>query len=199
MNRQQQRSEETRARILEAAAAAFAESGFDATSVSQICRAAGVTKGAFYHHYGSKKDVFLELLNRWLGGLDAQLESLRAEQASVPDSLLAMTAVVSDILGAAGGQLPIYLEFLNQAMRDEAVWRAAVEPYHRYVAVLAMIVRQGIDEGSLRDVEPDVAAHLITALVMGLLLEALLDPEGADWPAVARESIQMLLEGLSKR
>lgn len=199
MNRQQQRSEETRARILDAAAAAFADSGFDATSVAQICRAAGVTKGAFYHHYDSKKDVFLELLNRWLGGLDAQLESLRAAQASVPGGLLAMTAVVSDILNAAGGQLPIYLEFLNQAMRDEAVWQASIEPYHRYVLVLAMIVRQGIDEGSLRDVEPDAAARLITALVMGLLLEALLDPEGADWPAVAREGMQMLLEGLTKR
>ena len=104
MNRQQQRSEETRARILDAAAAAFADSGFDATSVAQICQAAGVTKGAFYHHYDSKKDVFLELLNRWLGGLDAQLESLRAAQASVPGGLLAMTAVVSDILNAAGGQ-----------------------------------------------------------------------------------------------
>lgn len=199
MGRQQQRSEETRNRILDAAAAAFAESGFDAASVSQICRAAGVTKGAFYHHYGSKKDVFLELLNRWLRGLDDQLESLRAAQPSVPDSLLAMTAVVSDILGAAGDQLPIYLEFLNQAMRDDAVWQAAVEPYHRYVFVLAMIVRQGIDEGSLREVEPEAAARVITALVMGLLLEALLDPDGADWPAVAREGMQILLQGLSKR
>ncbi|MGD8474909.1 MAG: helix-turn-helix domain-containing protein, partial [Anaerolineae bacterium] len=66
----QQRGEETRTRILDVAQEAFARYGYDATGVAEICRRAGVTKGGFYHHFPSKQDVFLEMLERWLEGMD---------------------------------------------------------------------------------------------------------------------------------
>jgi len=72
----QQRGEETRKRLLDAAQEAFALYGYDGTSVAEICRRTGVTKGAFYHHFPSKQDVFLELLERWLEGVNAQLAAL---------------------------------------------------------------------------------------------------------------------------
>jgi AcrR family transcriptional regulator len=62
----QQRGEETRSHILDVAGELFAERGYDATSVAGICARAGVTKGAFYHHFKSKQAVFLELRDRWL-------------------------------------------------------------------------------------------------------------------------------------
>ena len=66
----QQRSMETRKRILDAAQSLFSQSGYDATGVAEICRAAGVSKGAFYHHFPSKQAIFLELLDGWLSRLD---------------------------------------------------------------------------------------------------------------------------------
>ena len=62
---QQQRSEETRARILHAALECFSRTGYDASGVAEICAAAGVSKGAFYHHFPTKQAVFIELLNFW--------------------------------------------------------------------------------------------------------------------------------------
>ena len=58
----QQRSEETRTHILKAALDLFSKNGYDATSVANICQAAGVSKGAFYHHFASKHSVFQALL-----------------------------------------------------------------------------------------------------------------------------------------
>ena len=57
--KQEERSQETRSRILAAAEQSFAEHGYDVTSVDSICHAAGVSKGAFYHHFPSKGSVFV--------------------------------------------------------------------------------------------------------------------------------------------
>ena len=89
----QQRSEETRAHILDAAVRRFAISGYDAASVDDICAEAGVSKGAFYHHFPSKQAIFLALLEGWLKTIDAGLDSLR--QPTVPETLVQMTEVAA--------------------------------------------------------------------------------------------------------
>jgi AcrR family transcriptional regulator len=54
---------ERRTRILFAAAEAFASKGYRATSVSEICKAAGITKPVFYDHFDSKRAVFGEVMD----------------------------------------------------------------------------------------------------------------------------------------
>ncbi len=188
----------TRERILAAAQAAFAEHGYERASVAQICRAAGVTKGGFYHHFASKQALFLELLSQWLDGLDARLDALEQQAESVPEQLIAMTGVVGHVLAAAGAQLPIYVEYLTQALRDPVLQAATGAPYVRYHQRIAGLVRRGVEEGSLRPTPPEAAASVILALVMGLLLEALLAPEAMDWEQAAAEGLRILLRGLGQ-
>jgi hypothetical protein len=49
------------------------------------------------------------------------------------------------------------------------------------------------------DVDPQIASRLIISTAMGLLLQSLLDPKGAKWEKVARESTTMLLDSLIKK
>lgn len=195
----QQRGEETRNRILDAALEAFARYGYDATSVSQICRRADVTKGGFYHHFPSKQAVFLELLERWLEGVDSGLELLRFGAETVPEELLQMTAMVRQVFQDAGGKLPIFLEFLTKAGQSPVVWQATVAPFRKYQAFFAHMIEEGIAEGSLRSVDPNLATHVLLSFALGLLALGLLDPHGADWGQVAQAGIQMLLEGLERK
>lgn len=194
----QHRAEETRARILQAAVECFAQYGYDAVGVAEICRRAGVTKGGFYHHFPSKQALFLELLNRWLGGLDTQMEAARRGAATVPEGLRQMAGMARHVFDAARGQIPLYLEFWAKAARDPVVWQATIEPYRRYRDLFRGIVEAGIAEGSLRPVNPERVAEVLVALAVGLLLQGMLDPEGADWGEVMREGVQILLAGLEK-
>jgi len=192
----QQRGEETRNRILDVAQDAFARYGYDATGVAEICRRAGVTKGGFYHHFPSKQDVFLEMLHRWLEGLDRQLEAVRSGDETVPQELQAMTAMVPVVFQDAGGRLSLFLEFLINAGRSPAVWQATVAPFRKYHTFFSEMIADGVGEGSLRDVEPELASHLLLAFAVGLLAIGLLDPYGADWGRVAQEGIGILLTGM---
>ncbi len=199
MNRHEQRSGETRGRLLQAAEALFARSGYDGTGVSEICEAAGVSKGAFYHHFATKQDVFLALLNGWLAVLERQMVTLRDQSASVPDALQSMTAVVSGVLRDANDRLPIYLEYLIQARRDPTVWQATIEPYRRFRAFFAEMIRRGVAEGSLRPVDPETAARAIVSLGIGLLLQALLEADDHDHAASFDEGLWLALDSLRRR
>lgn len=193
---QQPRAEETRSRILTAAQASFARYGYDATGVAEICRLANVSKGAFYHHFPSKQAMFLELLNHWLAELDMQLETARAGATTVPEALAQMAGMARLVFQAADGQLPIFLEFWTKAAHDPAVWQAMIAHYRRYQAFFADMIKAGITEGTILPVEAETTAQVIVSLAVGLVLQGLLDPHGADWGQVAQEGIRMVLDSI---
>jgi len=190
------RSEETRASILDAALRRFSIAGYNAASVDDICNDAGVSKGAFYHHFPSKQALFLALLDGWLQIINAALESLR--QPTVPATLLHMTRLLPLVFESADERLPMFLEFCLQASRDDKVWEAMIAPYRHYRAYFSKLIEDGIAEGSLKPVDAQAAAQLILSLAVGLLVQGLLDPQGADWPKVAEQSMAILMNGLAR-
>jgi AcrR family transcriptional regulator len=190
----QQRSEETRTRILEAAVKQFSVQGYNTTSVDNICDQAGVSKGAFYHHFKTKQDVFLALLDGWLQTFDQAIEA--SKDRPVPETFQLMTEYFPYIFESASENLPMFLEFMLQASRDEKIWQASIAPYRRYHKYFVSLIKKGIAEGSFADVNPDLAARLIVSAAMGLLMQSLLDPEGAKWDKVARETVQVMMKGL---
>lgn len=195
----QHRSEETRGRILQAAQECFARAGYEASGVAEICAAAGVSKGAFYHHFPTKQAVFIELLNLWLAGLDARFEAIRAGAPSVPEALRDMARAARHLFADARGQMPIFLEYWTQARRDPLLWEKTIEPYRRYEDYFAGLIRAGTAEGSLRPLHPETAARAIISLAIGLLVQGFGIEGGANWADTAEEGIEMLLEGMVQR
>jgi AcrR family transcriptional regulator len=193
----QTRSEETRARIVQSALKLFADKGYDATGVAEICALSEVSKGALYHHFPSKQSIFLELLKEWLEGLDKEMGRAMRASPSVPDGLLAMAAEMKGVFAAADGRLPLFLEFWQQARRDPAVWKELIAPYRRYRDFFAHIIQTGIDEGSLRRVDAQSAGHALVALAVGVVVQGVLDPGGAKWDLVMHDALQLLIGGLS--
>lgn len=195
----QQRSEETRGKILSSAQALFAQHGYDATGVAEICQAAGVSKGAFYHHFPSKQAVFLQLLENWLGTLEPLLSAFVKDSPDVSQSLMQMSTVMPHIFSSGKGQLAMFLEFWVQSSRDPEIWKQTIAPYHRFEALFAEIMRAGVAQGSLDEMDPDTASRVLMALAIGLILQGLFDPQGANWNDTAQRGIQWLIQGMSRR
>jgi AcrR family transcriptional regulator len=195
----QHRSEETRNHILETAAQLFSKTGYDATGVAQICQAAGVSKGAFYHHFPSKQSVFIVILNSYLNGIDSGFKLMRQEDKNVPQTILQMAGLAGSLFQTADIHLPIFLEFWTQANHDPHIWEAAIAPYRRYQSFFAALIQEGIDEGSLQPVDAQLAASVLVSLAVGMLMQSLFDPQIPDWQTEATQSIQLLMNGLARR
>lgn len=195
----QHRSEETRNRILEASTHLFSKTGYDATGVAEICQEAGVSKGAFYHHFPTKQAVFIELLNSYLNGIENGFTEMRQEGKEVPQAILQMAEIAGSLFQTADIHLSIFLEFWTQANHDPQVWETAIAPYRRYQSYFAEMIQEGIDQGSLQPVDSQLAARVLVSLAIGMLMQSLFDPSIKDWQTEARQSMELLLNGIARR
>jgi len=195
----QQRSEDTRNQIISTAVEVFCRCGYDAAGVAEICSRAGVSKGAFYHHFPSKKALFLAILQSWLGKVDQRLEELRQPDMSVSQALPQMAKAIGSVFSDASGQLPMFLEFMLQASRDKNVWDATIAPYTVFQSRFSELLEQGKTEGSLReDLDTQASAWVIIAFGVGLLLQGIVLPQTADWEVVTGKGMAMLVDSMQR-
>lgn len=189
----------TRENILEATSRLFARHGYDATGVASICEEAQVSKGAFYHYFSSKQEVFLILLENWLGQLEEGFISLQQQSRDVPQAIMMMAESVGEFVQETDVNLSLFLEFWTQANRDPDIWQMAVAPYRRFHLYFSGLIQEGMREGSLYPIDPDLGAHVLVSLAIGLLMQAIFDPGSFDWDNKPAKSIHLLLNGMLRR
>ena len=173
-------AQETRNAILDAAELVFQEHGVSHTSLTEIAKAAGVTRGAIYWHFANKGDLYDALIQRVFGPLEAKLVEVEKSQEENP--LLALRTLV--------------LYFLDRIASDQRYFRvveiswhkceyvgemAAIRDMHlecgnRYLAIIEDGFRRARERGFLPAVlDPRCAAVGLMAVVDGLVLNWTLD------------------------
>ena len=187
-----------RSDIIHAAAQIFRQKGFHATSMQEIADAVKLQKSSLYHHFPSKQAIFVEMFEIWMDGFAGQMERLRDQADSVPDALLRMVKMTGLIFQRAAGQLPLFIEFLTKASRDPDTWKATIAPYNFFRDFFADFIRRGIEEGSLRRVDPELTARIIVSFGAGLVMQGVFDPAGGQWTEVGVQGIQTFLKGIIK-
>ncbi len=173
--------DETKGKLLNAAAVLFAEQGIGSTSIEDICQAAGFSRGAFYSSFKTKDDIVFELLDLHFEMNQTEAERLYSATNSTVEYIEAMsspdrrrTLPVDDI-----GML--YIELTLYAVRDGKNRKRLVERQRRDFAMMSDIVERIMaDEGRTLPADLDDIVHLLMGLDMGLLIHALVDPETQD-------------------
>ena len=156
--------------ILAAALACFARQGYFETRMDDIVRESGLSKGALYHHFASKQEVFMGLFRQferaiWTGW--RATESLPATVAIERKGAI----VLEQVLGIPG-LIGAWIEFLRHPQSRARF----ANIYSEARRELATTIRAGIRAGQLRRCNSTVLAATITALIEGLILQAMADP-----------------------
>jgi len=106
----------TKTKLLDAALTAIRAKGYTATTVDDICDAAGVTKGAFFHHFKSKEDLAVVAARHW-GALTSGLFA-SAPYRALPDPLDRILAYVDFRKAILQGELPEYTCFAGTTIQE---------------------------------------------------------------------------------
>jgi AcrR family transcriptional regulator len=178
-------SEATRAKLLAAARALFADRGFAHVGTEEIVRAAGVTRGALYHQFADKRDLFAAVFEE----VEAELIAEAAgRMAGEHDPLEAMKAACRGWLDASSRPEAQQIVLLDApAVLGYETWREIGER-HGLGAVMAAC-QLAIDAGVL---EPQPVRPLAHVLV-GALDEAALYVARAEDPKAALAEMDLVL------
>jgi AcrR family transcriptional regulator len=86
---QAERRATTRRALLDAARSLFAERGYHGTAAEEIVQRAGLTRGALYHHFEDKKDLFRAVVDEIEGEIDEEIEEAERARSGLPEAVMA--------------------------------------------------------------------------------------------------------------
>jgi AcrR family transcriptional regulator len=165
---QQQRSQETLTRILDAAQELVSEKGFEDTPISEIVRRAGSSVGAFYTRFADKDALLHALYDRYLeqaiATADDALDPARWESSRIPELLSAVVGFLVTIYREQRGMIRV---FVARNQRDQS-FQARRERLSHYVSErLSALLLARRDE--IKHPDPERAAAFGLTLVFSAL------------------------------
>lgn len=195
---------ETRNLILDAAERVFGERGVARTSLHEIARSAGLTRGAVYWHFQGKYDLLSALWQRVLLPLDEAFAAIDAELGDDPVARIrAKTARVAHrIVHDPRTQNMMGIALLRCEMVDEIAAAKAqiLQERDDCRAKMAAEFVHAVELGQLRkDVEPRSAAIGLHGLIDGLSYHWLLDPGHFDLEQQSSACVDAWLVGLGAK
>jgi AcrR family transcriptional regulator len=187
---------DTRAALLAVARRMFAANGYDGTGTEQIVAEARVTRGALYHHFRDKADLFRAVMEEAAGDVARRLadDQMRSEDSPLNE----ISAGVSSFLDVCvGGDFQRIVLIDGPRVLGEQAWEQLVDRYGR--TLLEEWLTRAIAAG---DMDP-VPVRQLARLLIAMLAEASLAIAGATDPAATRAELGLtltrLLDGLRPR
>ena len=158
------KSEATIAAILSAAEKLFLARNYAHVAMDDIAEAAGVTKGALYHHFKSKKDLYLAMMHGDLGQKQARMHAGVEMAGSCFERLRRLTESFLELP-------PEKRDLIKLVRRDVNIFKGAARDrlVRAYQAALPdqveIILRDGMRSGKVTDADPRLLAWMFVAIV----------------------------------
>ncbi|WP_223068609.1 TetR/AcrR family transcriptional regulator [Paenibacillus caui] len=151
----QQRKQE----ILQAAEQLFLSNGYEKTTVEDILRKVGLSKGGFYHHFQSKEDVLLGLIDLMMDQVIREVEPIVANQGL--NAITKLELFFQKHVEFKKPKVKLLAYFSEQKLSHSQQLSRKGTFWKNYKPHILAIVNQGIDEGSMRVASPEQTVELL--------------------------------------
>ena len=181
-------------KLLAAARDLFVQNGFSKTGTEEIVARAGVTRGALYHQFSDKKDLFEALFVSMLDEVAIELfEQTMSEITDDKDDLVIGTKIMLDLFSRPDIKQIVLLD--GPVVLGWGKWRELQAPLHR--ALLTHALEHLVDEGLLRKQPLEPLADLIAGSVMQAGLAIANAEDSVKAHKIYSKSLKQLLMPLS--
>lgn len=178
LNRKTQQSQDTRDRLIEAAAKLFAERGYTNSSVAAIGDAAGVSRGLINHHFGSKENLLYEVIADLLG----EWNELMVPAVEGTRGIGTLHAILESFISFAEQRrerAQLLFRLMSQAFDPSSDMIDEFKKVHRrWIEKSATWWQEGVEDGDIDpSIDHETMATFLIGASRGIVLDSLLAPD----------------------
>jgi AcrR family transcriptional regulator len=190
-------STERKQQIYQAALSCFGRKGFHKTTMDDIVAESGLSKGALYWYFTSKKDLFLSLFEDSMRKFDETWAIVTSsESGSATDKLRAVISLFHTELEELVPFIGILMEAWVLTRHDEEVETLARRYYRSYTDSLTAIIAEGIASGEFAVESPEATTQIILTLFDGVMLAQGTGLATSDWDQLMGAAEALVLNGV---
>lgn len=186
----QQRTEATRAALMDAARALFVEKGYAETGTPEVVRMASVTRGALYHHFADKADLFRAVVARESAMVATEIEDASADAGSAHAALMQGAIAWFDAMNDTGRARLMLLD------GPAVLGRGEMDRIDRETSAATLVdgIRAGQQAGQIADLPLGALASILSALFDRAALDIVNGGSRDDYLLV----VEALIRGLGR-
>lgn len=179
----------TRDRLLSVARAKFAELGYQSATNKGIADAAGITTGAIYHYFGSKRDLYGAVFDHVETTVYGRYRSVLVEGATFATNFAALLDEAVRIYEDDATIAQFFIEVQTDAMRNEDLAPLATRQARNTIKLIAPIVG---DAQAAGEFGPDVEERAVVYAMMSVMTGVARFSAGLDDPSVLAAATEIL-------
>ena len=188
--------EERKSQIMDAAMKVITRKGFSNTRMDDIVNEAGLSKGAIYHHYEGKKEIFLALIEHWETQTFPDFYSRNGKERSATDTLRDFANEVYKVFKSRSYVFQAEVEFWALANQDDEIRKRSQELYEKIINLFELVVNKGIREKEFIQIDSRIAAIYILSVFQGINWFCIFNDNKIDAKDYIQQSIELILTGL---
>lgn len=196
MSKRHYDSEETRRIIAEKAAQLFAQKGFSATSVADISRESGFSKGHIYYHFDNKEKLFVALAKDTMRSWGEKWLAIAPHYPTATEKLHAVAQFAMNNYKTP--LLHVGQELAGNPNTDPDTIRQLRELAETPMGIYGAILTQGIEEGEFEIADLPSATFLFGTWI-GSLCPMIFSVEPEPLSALFRQGVEIFLGGVRRR
>ena len=191
--------EERRSQIMEAAMKVFTKKGFASARMDDIVTESGLSKGAIYHHYAGKKDIFLALIEHWETQTFPDFYNRDGKERSASNTLRDFSNEILKVFNSRSYVFHAEVEFWSLSNQDDEVRKRSQELYEKIINLFELVINKGIRNEEFINVDTRMTAIYILSVFQGINWFCIFDDTKLKAENYIHDSIEMIILGLSKK
>lgn len=170
-----------RAQLIEATLASIARHGFAETTLAHVAKRAKLSQGIVNFYFKTKEDLLAATLRHMVEDYDAHWRAAARKAGPSPAAqLLAMIDADFDATVASRKKVTVWYAFWGEARWRPQYLRLCEELSDAYFGQTRALCQRIADAGGYRGVDADLVARGLNAMIDGLWLDILVNPQGID-------------------
>ena len=183
--------------ILSAAFEVFVKKGYSKTTMDDIVVASKLSKGALYHYYGSKKDLFISLIDHWETYTFQDFYDKKSEDKMASDILRFFAKNVIKTVTDKKHAYIAEIEFRAMSIQDGEIRERSNLLYNKLLDLFEKVVSKGIKEKEFKNLDVRKTAMSILAIFQGISWFVVADEKDVTPEEYINDSIELIISSIS--